>query len=74
LLDDPAGYAPGFNSLLLTLRQVPDVFTEAFRPFRFRIARSPDCLICRPAPEGVPATPEELDHALDEALARLGNA
>src|SRR3954471_15157312 len=29
LLDDPAHYNPGFTSLLLTLRRVPDVFEEA---------------------------------------------
>jgi len=74
LLANPAGYAPGFTSLLFTLQKVPDIFEEAFRPFRFRIARSPECLICRAAPDGVPSSPEELDDAVDQALARLGNA
>src|SRR5262249_32520364 len=48
LLDEPAGYAPGFTSLLLTLKRVPEVFEEAFRPYRFRIPRAADCLICQP--------------------------
>jgi molybdopterin/thiamine biosynthesis adenylyltransferase len=76
LLEDAEGYEPGFTSLLLTLRRVPGVFEEAFRPYRFRIARSADCLICRPLPEsGLGASPaEELDVALDQALARLGDA
>jgi molybdopterin/thiamine biosynthesis adenylyltransferase len=77
LLGDPAGYAPGFTSLLFTLQRVPDVFDEAFRPYRFRIPRSAECLICR-APAGQPGGPagssEDLDVALDQALARLGDA
>jgi molybdopterin/thiamine biosynthesis adenylyltransferase len=72
LLADPGGYAPGFTSLLLTLQRVPDVFDEAFRPYRFRIPRSVDCLICRTG--AAPSSSEELDVALDQALARLGNA
>jgi hypothetical protein len=79
LLADPAGYAPGFTSLLFALQRVPDVFDEAFRPYRFRIPRSPECLICgvraaQPA-DGVDtaSSSEDLDVALDEALARLGD-
>jgi hypothetical protein len=72
LLADPAGYDPGFTSLLLTLQRVPDVFDEAFRPYRFRVARAADCLICRPRP--TPPSSEELDAQLDQALARLGDA
>ena len=72
LLADPAGYAPGFTSLLWTLQRVPDVFDEAFRPYRFRVARSADCLICQARP--TPTSSEELDVALDQALARLGDA
>jgi molybdopterin/thiamine biosynthesis adenylyltransferase len=72
LLDGPAGYAPGFTSLLFTLQQVPDVFDEAFRPYRFRVPRAADCLICQTRP--TPSSSEELDVALDQALARLGNA
>jgi molybdopterin/thiamine biosynthesis adenylyltransferase len=62
----------GFTSLLFTLQRVPDVFDEAYRPYRFRVARAADCLICRPRP--TPSSSEELDVALDQALARLGNA
>jgi molybdopterin/thiamine biosynthesis adenylyltransferase len=72
LLANPAGYQPGFTSLLLTLQQVDQVFDEAFRPYRFRIPRAADCLICRA--EATPASPEDVDVALDQALARLGNA
>jgi molybdopterin/thiamine biosynthesis adenylyltransferase len=72
LLDDPGNYAPGFTSLLLTLQRVPDVFDEPFRPYRFRIPRSAECLICQPRPE-LPSS-EDLDVALDQALARLGHA
>jgi molybdopterin/thiamine biosynthesis adenylyltransferase len=67
--DDP-GYGE-FTSLLLTLRKVPEVFEEAFRPYRFRVARRPDCLICQARP--TPSSPEELDVALHQALARLGD-
>jgi molybdopterin/thiamine biosynthesis adenylyltransferase len=72
LLADPAGYSPGFTTLLLTLQRVPDVFDEAFRPYRFRVPRSADCLICR-AGLAAPSS-EDLDVALDQALARLGDA
>ena len=70
---DPSAesFDPGFTSMLLPLQRVPDVFAEPFRPFRFRIARSPDCLICRPAAENVAA--EDLDAAVDQALRRLGH-
>jgi molybdopterin/thiamine biosynthesis adenylyltransferase len=67
--DDP-GYE-SFTSLLLTLRKVPDVFDEAFRPYRFRVTRRAECLICQAQP--TPSSPEELDEALDQALARLGD-
>ena len=46
----------------------------------FRIPRSPDCLICgvptaQPAASvGAPSSSEDLDVALDQALARLGDA
>ncbi len=72
LLADPAGYAPGFTSLLLPLQKVPDIFDEAFRPHRFRVPRAADCLICQARP--IPSSVEELDVALDQALARLGDA
>jgi molybdopterin/thiamine biosynthesis adenylyltransferase len=63
----------GFSSLLWSLQPVTNVFEEAFRPYRFRIPRSPECLICRTRPELATRSPEELDVALDQALARLGN-
>src|SRR5207244_11950287 len=46
-LDDVAGFNPGFTSLLLSLRAVPEIFKEGFRPHRFNVQRSPECLICR---------------------------
>jgi molybdopterin/thiamine biosynthesis adenylyltransferase len=76
LLEKGKDYQPGFTSLLFTLQRVPGVFDEAFRPYRFRIARSEACLICRPGADdrtgGLSA--DELDVALDQALARLGDA
>jgi molybdopterin/thiamine biosynthesis adenylyltransferase len=72
MLADPAGYQPRFTSLLLSLQRVPDIFEEAFRPYRFRVARAADCLICQARP--TPSSAEELDVALDQALARLGDA
>ncbi len=62
----------GFTTLLLTLQRVPDVFEEAFRPYRFRVPRAADCLICQARP--TPSSVEELDVALDQALARLEDA
>lgn len=65
----------GFTSLLLTLQQVPDVFDEAFRPHRFRVPRLDNCLICQAGgrPDLATTSSEDLDVALDQALARLGN-
>lgn len=65
-----AGSVPEYTSLLLPLAKVDGVFAEALRPFKFRIPRSPECLICgaHAAPAG-----EDLDVALDQALARLGH-
>jgi len=75
LLHHPMDFAPGFSSLLMTLQRVPGVFEEAFRPHRLRIARAADCLICRPSsPEFAASSAEALDVALDQALARLGDA
>jgi molybdopterin/thiamine biosynthesis adenylyltransferase len=75
VLADPAGYDPGFTALLLALKRVPGVFDEPFRPIRIRIMRAAECLICRaeagPPPGGAA---EDLDVALDQALARLGDA
>lgn len=75
LLDQAAGADAGFTTLLLTLRRVPGIFEEAFRPYRFRIPRAEACLICRAPPPPERAIPsEDLDVALDQALARLGDA
>ncbi len=59
------------TSLLFTLKCVPGVFDNAYRPFRFKVAKSAACLICSAIP--APAAGEDLDVALDQALARLGN-
>ncbi len=67
----PAAFDPGFTTLLLTLQRVPDLFEDAFRPYRFRVPRAADCLICQARP--TPASVEDLDVALDEALARLAD-
>lgn len=60
-----------FTSLLFTLKRVPGVFDDAYRPFRLRVPKSPGCLFCSAVP--VPHTGEDLDVALDQALARLGH-
>ena len=73
LLTHGSAYAPGFNSLLMTLQHVPDVFDEPFRPYKFRIPRLDECLVCQARTDYAAATPEALDVALDQALARLGN-
>jgi hypothetical protein len=72
LLELPPGSAPPFTSLLWSLKRVPGVFEEAFRPYRFRVHRAAGCLICQARP--TPSAVEELDVALDQALARLGDA
>ena len=59
-----------FTSVLFSLARVPGVFEHAFRPYRFRISKSPACLICSAVP--APVAGEDLDVALDQALARLG--
>jgi len=71
MLDKPTAFDPGFTTLLLTLQQVPDIFEDAFRPYRFRVPRAADCLICQTRP--TPSAVEDLDVALDQALARLGD-
>lgn len=74
LLEDPAQYDPGFTSLLMPLARVEGIFGEPFRPHRFRIARAPACLMCGPAALPPSPTPgEDLDVALDQALARLAH-
>jgi molybdopterin/thiamine biosynthesis adenylyltransferase len=69
LADPPAAVA--FTSLLLPLARVPGVFDDPFRTYRFAVAKNPGCLVCSAVPP--PAAGEELDAALDSALARLGH-
>ena len=71
LLTDSTAYAPGFTSMLFTLERVAGVFDEMYRPFRFRIERSPECLICRAAAVPEDLAGDDLDAALDQALARM---
>jgi molybdopterin/thiamine biosynthesis adenylyltransferase len=59
-----------FTSLLFPLARVPGVFDDPFRSYKFRIPRSLSCLICATVPA---AAGENLDAALDQALARLGD-
>lgn len=65
--------ADSFTSLLFTLRIVPGVFEEAYRSYRFKAPRSPNCLVCAQKPTSHrPESGENLDVALDQALDRLG--
>jgi sulfur-carrier protein adenylyltransferase/sulfurtransferase len=73
LTPGPRPLSPDWTSFLLTLEKVPGIFDEAFKPFRFRVARSAECLICR-ADAAAPSASADLDAALDQALARLGHA
>jgi molybdopterin/thiamine biosynthesis adenylyltransferase len=59
-----------FTSLLFTLRRVPDVFDDPFRTYKFTIPRSLACLVCS---AGTGPVAENLDAALNQALARLGD-
>jgi molybdopterin/thiamine biosynthesis adenylyltransferase len=63
--------ADAWTSLLFPLARVPGVFDDPYRPFRLRIGKDLSCLICSAAPP--PAAGENLDVALDQALARLGH-
>jgi molybdopterin/thiamine biosynthesis adenylyltransferase len=58
-----------FTSLLVMLAKVPGVFDDAYRTQKLTIAKSLTCLVC----SAVPVTVEDLDVALDEALARLAH-
>ncbi len=63
---------PGFTTLLLSLKKVEGVFADAYRPHRFVVPKLEGCLICGTAN---PAVAEgELDVALDQAFARLGDS
>lgn len=61
---------PDCTSMLFALRRVEGVFDQPYRIHRFPIPKLSACLICttHPAIAG-----EELDAALHQALARLGN-
>jgi molybdopterin/thiamine biosynthesis adenylyltransferase len=59
-------------SLLFTLKMVAGVFEEAYRLYRFQIAKSESCLMCGVRPSELPT--EEIDVALDRALERLAGA
>ncbi|WP_020473181.1 HesA/MoeB/ThiF family protein [Zavarzinella formosa] len=67
-----AGKEAGFSSLLLSLAVADGIFTEALRPYRFRIARTPGCLVCG-VDQDDGLSGEQLDVALDQALARLAH-
>ena len=69
MLDTPPADG-AFTSLLLPLATVPGVFDDPFRTYRFAVAKNLSCLVCSavPSPAG-----EDLDAALDSALARLGH-
>jgi molybdopterin/thiamine biosynthesis adenylyltransferase len=61
-----------FTSLLFTLRNVPGVFEEAFRTYRFRIPSAEGCFVCSTKPaKQTPEFGDNLDVALDQALDRL---
>ena len=68
LAERPADGA--WTSLLLPLAKVAGVFDDPFRTFRFAVARNPGCLVCSAVP---PPAGEDLDAAVDSALARLGH-
>jgi molybdopterin/thiamine biosynthesis adenylyltransferase len=70
LLDDPPTDS-GFTTFLMSLKRVPGVFEEPYRPFRFRVPRVANCLVCGKSEIVRPG--QDLDVALDEALARLEN-
>lgn len=70
-LDLLDGADSGFSSLLISWKQVAGVFGEAYRPHKFAVGRSPTCLHCRE--HGPAVAGEDLDVALDQALARLGD-
>ncbi len=69
LLDD---VDPGFTTLLLSLKKVDGVFADAYRPHRFVVPRLEGCLICGTANAAV--AEGDLDVALDQAFARLGDS
>jgi molybdopterin/thiamine biosynthesis adenylyltransferase len=71
LLKDGPNFSPGFTSLLFSLEPVENVFPQAFKPYRFQIPRAPRCLVCGCADL---RKEEDVDVAVNDALARLGQA
>ncbi|VTS00189.1 ThiF family adenylyltransferase [Tuwongella immobilis] len=71
LLPDGGDAGDDWTSILLTLQSVPNVFREAYRTYRFSIARRADCLICGESQTNT-LSGDALDSALDAALNRLG--
>lgn len=69
LLGDAAKLAD-FTSLLFALRRVEGVFDQPYKIHKLTVAKLPSCLICSQQPA---AAGEDLDAALDQALARLGH-
>jgi hypothetical protein len=74
LLANPQRFNPGFTSLLFSMQQVPGMFEDAYRPYRFTISKADDCLNCASTVPAASISAEELDVELDRALARLGHA
>ena len=69
--DAPRPEVGEWTSLLFPLARVPGVFDDPYRPIRLRVGKADSCLICSTGP--APAAGENLDVALDQALARLGH-
>jgi len=63
---------PGFTTILLSLKKADGVFNEAYRSHRFLVPKLEGCLVCGMA--GSAVTEGELDVALDQAFARLGDS
>ena len=66
------GQEADFSSVLMSLNRVDGVFSAAFQMFKFQIARLPGCLVCG-ADRDDGLSGEQLDVALDQALARLAH-
>jgi molybdopterin/thiamine biosynthesis adenylyltransferase len=66
---DAKSSGPDWTSLLIPLARIPGVFDDVFRSYKFRIPRSETCFVCGSAP----LSGENLDAALHQALARLGD-
>lgn len=70
-LDMLDGSDPDFTTMLLSLKKVDGVFADAYRPHKFIVPKLEGCLVCgAPGPN---VSGENLDVALDQAFARLGD-